>query len=161
MKFPIGALAIFLFSGQFLPSSAQVRVPVEPNCLRKVADQIPLKSKITVVIQDGSEMEGRLVSFDLAQSHLTFQPSEQTLALYRIARVDKIQYRKIGPESFGKGVLYGAMVGGFLCLPILLANDDNSWDFSGAVGASFIVAGAAIGLVAGCTRPTVHTIECK
>ncbi|MCI0330943.1 MAG: hypothetical protein L0196_08370 [candidate division Zixibacteria bacterium] len=155
------AVATLLFAVFPFGLSAQVSVPVEPNCLQKVADQVSPKKKITVVIQDGSEVKGRLVSIDLSQSHLTFQPSEQTLSLYRISRVAKIQHRKIGPESVAKGVLFGAMVGGFLSLPIWLANDDDSWNFGAAVGGSFIVAGAGIGLVAGFTQPTVHTIECK
>ncbi len=162
-------LAVFVLLSLGIPLCAvsQVHISVDSVCLQKAARKISLKSKITLVIQDGGVVEGRLVSIDLAQSHLTFQPSEQTLSLYRISRVEKIQYRKIGPESVAKGVLLGALVGGIVGLPLLLADGDDEglFDFSAgvtrAVGAFFIIGGVGLGLVAGFTQPTVHTIECK
>ena len=155
------AFTLLLFAFFPFGLSAQVSVSVEPNCLQKVADKVSLKSKITVVIQDGSEVEGRLVSIDLAQSHLTIRPPEQTLSLYRISRVEKIQYRKIGPENVAKGVLQGALFGGLLGLPLMLMDGDDDFGVNKAIGASFMVAGVGLGLVAGFTEPTVHTIECK
>ncbi|MCI0596310.1 MAG: hypothetical protein L0Z48_07180 [candidate division Zixibacteria bacterium] len=161
------AVFVLLLAGIPLRAFSQVHISGDSVCLQKIARKISLNTKITVVSQDGGKAEGRLVSVDLAQSHLTFQPSEQTLSLYRISRVEKVQYQKIGSlKGMSEGFLIGVMVGGLFGLFVWSgAGDEGFLSLSEVSLPTFLAYGGGVGggfgLVIGFLHPTTHTIECK